>query len=187
MKTIDDIKLIDIMPSSISRDKNITAIAAAIDTQLHALAGYVDMGAIVSNIDTLPSGVLDHVATEYDVSVWRDSWDVATKRSVLKSALSEKRTRGTRSAVVAALASLGSSASIVEWWETTPQGNPHTFKIYATLPKTGSLAAETQEDLIKLIDDAKPLRSQYDLILCQTIDGGVGVSAYLRPLTVARI
>ena len=187
MKTIDDVSLIDIMPDSISRDKNVAAVAAAIDIQLRALAGYVDVATLVANIDTLPSGVLDHLAAEYDVSVWRDSWPVATKRSVLKNSLSDKRKRGTRAAVVAALASLGSAASIVEWWEQSPKGDPHTFKIYATLPKTGAIDAEVQEDLIKMIDDAKPLRSHYDFILQQSVDGGVGVCAYIRPLTVARI
>lgn len=187
MKTIDDIKLIDIMPESLRRDKNVAACAASIDNQLHALAGYVDIATLTANIDKLPSGVLDHMAAEYDVTVWRDSWDVATKRSVLKTALSDKRKRGTRGAIVAALASLGSSASIVEWWQQSPKGDPHTFKIYATLPKTGAIDAEVQEDLIKLIDDAKPLRSHYDFILQQSVDGGVGVCAYLRPLTVARI
>ena len=187
MKTIDDVSLIDIMPGSISRDKNVASAATAIDNQLRALAGYVDIGTLIANIDRLPGGVLDHMAMQYDVSVWRDSWSVETKRSVLKNSLSDKRKRGTRGAVVAALASLGSSASIVEWWQESPRGTPHTFKIYATLPKTGGIDAEVQEDLIKMIDDAKPLRSHYDFILQQSVDGGVGVCAYIRPLTVARI
>lgn len=188
MKTINDVSLIDIMPDSISRDKNVAACATSIDKQLRELAGYVDMGALIANIDTLPGGVLDHMATQYDVTVWRDSWPVETKRSILKTAISDKRKKGTRGAVVAALASLGSSASIVEWWQETPKGDPHTFKIYATMPKTaGALDTETQEDLIKLIDDAKPLRSHYDFVLCQTVDGGIGAYGCVRALTVARI
>lgn len=187
MKTIDDVSLIDIMPDSISRDTNVASAAVSIDKQLHVLAGYVDIGSLIANINKLPSAVLDHMAAEYDVTVWRDSWSVEMKRSVLKNAIADKRTKGTRAAVVGALASLGSSASIVEWWQETPKGKPHTFKVYATLPKTGALDAEVQEDLIKLIDDAKPLRSHYDFILQQSVDGGVGVCAYIRPLTVARI
>lgn len=188
MKTIDDVKLADIMPDSISHDKNVSAAATSIDKQLRALAGYVDIGTLIVNIDKLPSGVLDHLAMQYDVSVWRDSWDTATKRSVLKNALAEKRGKGTRGAVLKAVESLGSSASIVEWWQKTPKGDPHTFTIYATLPKTGGgVDAEAQEDLIKQIDDAKPARSHYDFVLCQSVDGGIGVYGGIRALTVTRI
>lgn len=188
MKTIDDIKLADIMPDSISHDKNVAAAATSIDKHLCALAAHVDIGTLVASIDSLPDGVLDHLAMQYDASVWRDSWDTATKRSVLKIALLDKRKKGTRGAVLKAVQSLGSSASIVEWWEKTPKGDPYTFTIYATLPKTGGgIDADAQEDLIKQIDDAKPARSHYDFVLCQSVDGGVGVYGCVRTLTVATI
>lgn len=188
MKTIDDIKLIDIMPDSIAHDKNVSASATAIDEQLRAVAKNVDIGALIVNIDKLPSAALDHLAAQYDVSVWRDSWAVQLKRSVLKSALATKRKRGTRGAVLKAVESLGSSASIVEWWEKTPKGDPHTFTIFATLSKaSGGIDAEKQEDLIRQIDDAKPFRSHYELVLCQSVDGGIGVYGCVRTMTVVRV
>lgn len=188
MKTLDDVKLVDIMPDSISKDKNMSAAAEAIDKQLRKVAEKVDIGSLLANIDILPSLVLDHMAAQYDVSVWRDSWPINLKRSVLKAALVDKRKKGTRGAVLKALESIGSAATIVEWWQTTPKGTPHTFKIYATLSKMdGVISDELQEDLIKQIDDAKPLRSHYDLILSTTLDGGVGVYGCMRAMTIARL
>lgn len=188
MKTIDDIKLIDIMPDSIAKDENVCAAATAIDKQLCDMAANVDIGAVIANIDNLPSGVLDHIAAQYDVSPWRDKWTIELKRSSLKFALLLKRKRGTRGALLRAVGSLGAAASIVEWWETNPKGTPHTFKIYATLPQiTGSLPAEAQEDLIRQIDDVKPFRSHYDFVLSQSVAGGIGGYGCVRTLTVARV
>lgn len=188
MKTIDDVKLVDIMPDSLTCDENVNACAEAIDPQLREIAANVDVALLIPRIDVLPSLVLDHIATQYDISVWRDSWPVSLKRSVLKSALAEKRKRGTRGAVLKAIKSLGGAGSIVEWWEETPKGIPYTFKIYVALSKIeGVVDTEMQEDLIRQIDDAKSFRSHYDLILTTVLNGGIGAYGCMRTLTYAAI
>lgn len=188
MKTVNDIKLKDILPDSISSDKNVSAAAEALDPQFKLIADNVEIPALWTSIDKLPSLALDHLAIQYDVSVWRDSWPINLKRSVLKTAISDKRKKGTRAAVLQAIESIGSAGSIVEWWEQTPKGTPGTFKVYATLGKMeGVLDAEMQEDLFALIDDAKPLSAHYDFILQETLKGGVGVYGCMRALTYAKI
>lgn len=184
MKTIYDAKLIDIMPDSISHDKNVRPASDAIDTQLHALASNIDIASIYMNIDRLPSVAMDHLAKQYDISVWRDSWPDNLKRSVLKSAISEKRKKGTVGAVKKALESLGSAASIVEWWQQTPKGAPHTFTIYATQSKIdGVIDSEMQQDIIAMIDDAKPLRSHYNFVVQEHTTGTIGIYGCMRVLT----
>nr|DAH50782.1 MAG TPA: tail protein [Caudoviricetes sp.] len=188
MKTLDDVVLSDLLPDSISKDENVKAAAEAIDPQLRAVSENVDIPSIYVNIDKLSSGVLDHLAKQYDVTVWRDSWTVSLKRSVLKTAISEKRTKGTKAAIIDALASISSAATIVEWWETNPKGTPHTFTINATQSKIeGVIDEEMQEDLFALIDDAKPLRSHYKFVLQQNASGGINVYGCMRAISYASI
>lgn len=188
MKNLDDVKLKDLLPDSIAKDGNVEASAEAIDPQLKAIAGKTDIPSIYVAIDSLVSVALNHLAMQYDVEPWRDSWNVTLKRSVLKNAIANKRKKGTRSAVVAALESLGSAAQIVEWFEENPKGEPHTFTVYATQPDfDGVITAEMQEDLLIMLDDAKPLRSHYNFVLQDNFRADIGVFGFARTTTYARI
>lgn len=187
-KELKDVRLSDLLPDSIAHDPDVKHSAASIDAQLLDMSAAVDLPSIYVSIDKLTSRQLDHVAYGWDASVWRDSWPISLKRSVLKNVICEKRKRGTLSAVKDAVSSIGSAATIEEWWQQEPKGTPHTFTIYATLAKIdGTLDTEMQEDLFGLIDDAKPVRSHYDFVLIRRLDGQIGMAGALRPVTYARI
>lgn len=188
MKTLDGVKLKDLLPDSIAKDGNVEASSEAIDPHLKFIAEHSGIPSIYIDIDNLSSVALDHLAKQYDISVWRDGWNVSLKRSVLKTAIADKRKKGTIGAVKKALQSLGSAASIVEWWQTTPKGEPHTFTIYATQPEfDGVIPAEMQEDIIGMIDDAKPLRSHYNFVVSQDYRGGIGVYGCVRVLAFSSV
>lgn len=186
MKDLDNISLLDIMPDSIAGDGDVKAAAAAIDKQLRAVSGATDAPAIYANLDNLTGAILDSLAVQYDVTVWRDTWADSIKRNVLKTAISDKRKKGSVYAVKNALASLGAAASISEWFEYN--GEPHTFKIYVAQSEIpGHVASEVQEDVISLVDDAKPVRSHYDLIVQQPITGGLNFCGYIRAASYSRV
>lgn len=188
MKTLEEIRLSDIMPDSINKDVTVQAAAEAIDPHLKMISADVDKPGIYSRIDELSSEALDNFAAQYDVATWRDHWDVSLKRSVIKTAIANKRKVGTVSAVKAALESIGSYSKIVEWWQTEPKGTPHTFAIYVTLSEAqGAVTAETQEDIQLLIDAAKPLRSHYEMVLVQSLTSGVGIYAKMRCVVYNRV
>lgn len=185
---LEKVVLDDLLPDSIAKDEGVAAAAKAIDPQLQIASGFVDIPSIYVSIDRQSSTALDHLATQYDVSVWRDTWPLAVKRSVLKTAIADKRRKGTVEAVKQALASVSSAAVIREWWQKTPKGEPHTFEIVATQADVeGTIDVEMQEDIVSLVDDAKPLRSHYTLTIRQNAKGGINAAAYLRPLVLAQI
>lgn len=187
-KGLADVRLSDLLPGSIAQDDNVRHSAEALDKQLLDMTSAVDLPSIYVSIDRLTSTQLDHVAYGWDASVWRDSWPVSMKRSVLKNVVREKRKKGTLRAVKDAVASIGSAATIKEWWQQEPKGTPHTFEIQATLGNIeGTLDSEMQEDLFALIDDAKPVRSHYTFVLVRQLQGGMGVDGYLRPVAYSRI
>lgn len=188
MTEIKDAKLLQILPGSISNDRNIRACAEALDGKLKEVSANVDLPSIYMNLDGLDSGQLDHMAVAWDASVWRQSWTVEMKRIVLRNVILEKRKRGTLGAVKAAIETIGSFSEIKEWWQESPKGAPHTFTVTARLKKfDGVLEKELQEDLFALIDDAKPVRSHYRFILNTEYSGSIGISGIYRRLSYARV
>ncbi len=187
-KTLEDISLLDLIPSSIKKDSDVSAAAKALDPPLLDMTRALDLPSLYVSIDQMTSEQLDAMAYGWDASVWRDSWPLSLKRSVLKNVVTEKRKKGTVRAVLDALESIQSAAEIEEWWQTSPKGTPHTFTIYATLGSIpGVFDAEMQEDIIALVDDAKPVRSHYQFVIVKEETGGIGLEGWIRPVAYARI
>lgn len=188
MTEIKDVKLSQLIPENLVEDSNVKACADALDLPLQDVSNKVDIPSIYLRLDSLTSEQLDHMAAAWDASVWRQSWPIQIKRSVLNNVILEKRKRGTLGAVKKAIETIGSYTNITEWWQETPKGTPHTFKVIASLNNyEGVLESDLQEDLFGLIDDAKPVRSHYDFILQKRYSGEIGVIGLYRDLAYARV
>ena len=182
--------LADIVPESIGRDADVKACIKGIDPYLRAVASARDVPALYLRLAELTSGQLDHMARQMDVDVWRDSWPADKKRSVLLASYDVKRHAGTVGAVRTVLRSLGATVLLKEWWELDPQGTPHTFTLTAIAsPSSGNstLTDEEQEDLVRAINGAKPVRSHYELVIATAHTGGIAVSGNLRHVIMARV
>lgn len=188
MKSLSDTKLSDILPPNLAADENIRAMAEAFDVQFSQLAEAIEQPAIYARIDLLTSVQLDHLAVQYDVTPWRESWPVTMKRNVIRATYMSLCKRGTVEAVKTAVSALGSAVHIVEWWQMEPKGRPHTFTVVANLGSyDGVLSSDLQNDVMALIDNAKPVRSHYTLELRESLDGGVGTVGLMENSVVARV
>lgn len=188
MTEINDVKLSQLIPENLNRDVNVKACADALDSQLQEIALNVDAPSIYLHLDSLTSEQLDHMATQWDASVWRQSWPIEIKRNVINNVIRDKRKKGTLLAVKNAIESIGIIISITEWWQETPKATPHTFKVVASLSDfDGLLEAELQEDAIQLINDAKPVRSHYDFIIETRHFGKIGIIGHCRKLSYSRV
>lgn len=186
MKTLDDISLSDILPDSISGDETVKAAAGAIDPQLLAVSAALDLPLIYFRIDELTADQLEHLAVQYDVNAWRGNWPIETKRAVLKTAIQDKRRRGTRGAVQRAIETIAPIASIVEWWQLNPQGTPHTFSIQVT-QDGGAVDPQTMADVYSQVNSAKPIRSHFDFTVVQLAGAEMYFSGFARGLAYARV
>lgn len=188
MTEIKDVKLSEIIPENLVKDSNVKASAEALDPSLQEVSRNVDIPSIYVRINSLTSEQLDHIAAAWDASVWRQSWPIQIKRRILNNVILEKRKRGTLGAVKKAIETIASFTSLTEWWQETPKGTPHTFKVIASLNNyEGVLESDLQEDLFGLIDDAKPVRSHYDFILQKRYSGEIGAIGLYRKLAYARV
>lgn len=140
--------------------------------------------AVWTQLDSLPSEILDHIAWGFKVDSWSDVYPIETKRNLLRTALSDKRIKGTRFAVEKAITALGSSAVLTEWWEMTPAGPPHTFTVQIALRDIpGFSPIETQNAVIAAIEAAKPARSHFTFELVLTVEASVYFGAWYRPVS----
>ncbi len=185
---ITSVQLYDIEPDSIRNDENVSAASSSIDTQLHAVASKLDFPLIYTRIDSLTSLQLDHLARQWD-AVWRDYWDIAKKRLVLKTTINLKRKVGTLSAVKDAVASLSFVASVVEWWQPEATSKTaHTFEIVVSQNETsGAVAADVQADMKAMVDSAKPVRSWYTISIQDGCSGTLNMCGVMRTGIYARI
>ena len=143
---------------------------------------------IYKYLDHLTGEHLDHLATIWDASVWRQNWPLEIKRNVIKTIISDKRIKGTLAAVKSAIQTIGNVSEIKEWFEMEPPGEPHTFRVTANISKfAGVLDSDLQKDLRALIDDAKPARSHYDFILSTYLQTQIKFIPFSRRLTYARV
>ena len=188
MKKICDDPLYDLLPQSIKKDTTIRTASETIKSPYQTICNHRLDALIMARIDELPSAVLDHLATQWRAAVWRDTWDIEVKRSALKTLIIEKRFLGTRRAIENALSSVGTGAYITEWWEKSPQGIPHTFEIVINQNDLGgAISADQTNDIKRMIDYAKPERSQYTFTVMQQTKGGITVCGGATALTFARI
>lgn len=108
--------------------------------------------------DDCPLSLLPWLAWSYGVTQWDSRWTEEQKRNVVRNALFIKRYKGTYAAVERALAALGHSIRIIEWWQETPKADPYTFRIDVQIVDIG-IDEPMYDKIERVIADAKNLRS----------------------------
>ena len=161
-KDIELISLNDLIPPSISRDKNIQAIIGATDPQLQEVSQSIREAFIISRINELPENVIDLLAWQWHVDFYEPDLDIATKRGLVLDSIRWHRKKGTKSAVTGALERLGFVPTIKEWYEIGTV--PHTFVVTGHYRDDDMnlefLGENTEEILTRIVEGTKPARSK---------------------------
>lgn len=157
-----------------------------------ATARIGDIGAplrALKNPAACPVELLPWLAWELSVDTWRPEWPEHIKRSRLASAIAIQRYKGTVQSVRDVVESFGGAVEMVEWWQKTPKGIPHTFDLTLTLSgNDGSQAtAQFTDDVIGEVNKTKPVRSHFTFTQGVALYGAVGVAPYVRPVVMARL
>ncbi len=112
----------------------------------------------LTNIDTVPSDVLPHLAEQYHITGdegWIYCKTEAEKRSLLKNAIKLHKYRGTKYAIINALEVLDLKSDIAEWFEYN--GEPFFFKVFIDLEVSYDSELETR--IVNIINAHKNVRS----------------------------
>lgn len=105
---------------------------------------------------TCPVPLLPFLAWECSVDRWVDTWPVAVKRAAISASYYIHKHKGTIGAIRRVVEPLGYLVNVVEWWQKVPEGEPATFELEVGVLETG-ISEETYQELVLLIDDAKPV------------------------------
>jgi phage tail P2-like protein len=164
-------------PNATSEERDIslsTARVGEVPTELRKLW----------NPETCPANILPWLAWAFSVDTWDSNWPEFRKRAVVAQSLTTHRRKGTAGAVKGALSAFGATVNMVEWFEKSPTGTPHTFDIYIVSNET---SFEAQALMAQEIDRTKPLRSHYDIIYGIASEGSINVVGVLRPAVFVRL
>ena len=131
MKTLQDISLHDIAPSSIKHDININAIIEALDPELKLVTSDIQQEFILSQIDNLPEEIINALAWQFHVDFYDLAKDLDSKRTQVKDSIQWHMKKGTAWAIIKALDMIGVDAEFINWYEDN--STPYTFKIKANI------------------------------------------------------
>ena len=161
-RVLEDLSLRDIIPPSISGDRNIQAVIGATDPHIQEVSQSIREAFIVSRINELPENVVDLLAWQWHVDSYEPDLPIETKRKLVLDAIMYHRRKGTKSAVKSALEKLGFVPTIKEWFEIGTK--PHTFEVYGHYRdndlKVDFLGPDTDEILTRVVEITKPARSK---------------------------
>ncbi|EZQ18958.1 phage tail protein [Halopseudomonas bauzanensis] len=112
----------------------------------------------VWNADTSPADLLPWLARAVSIDVWDPEWTTEQKRAAIKASLGVHRKKGTIGAVLDALAALGFTAKVQEWFNQIPQADPYTYRLIIEVDQVG-YDLEDVALLLEVVGSAKNLRS----------------------------
>ncbi|MEN5089278.1 phage tail protein I [Pseudomonas protegens] len=108
------------------------------------------------NPDLCPAHLLPYLAWAFSVDRWSSQWTEAAKRAAIRAAYYIHSRKGTIGALRRVVEPLGYLIEVVEWWQKVPNGPRATFALKVGVLDTG-ITEEMYQELVWLIDDAKPL------------------------------
>lgn len=144
---------------------NATPAMRAIETAMRADIDYSTLETMLDPA-ACPAEVLPFLGWGWAISHWDTNWSEAEKRAAVAGAVAFHKIKGSRAAVEQVLARFHPLLRILEWWETTPRGRPHSFQIRADIAEvpTSFLTADVAEAIIRDVAAAKPLRAHFDFV-----------------------
>ncbi len=161
MIRLEDLKLLDLLPSSITGDGTVRAMAAALDNELQSITRCVNEIVMLPRIDELPSDIVDSLAWQFHVDFYEPlglSLDI--RRALVKNALIWHRRYGTKSVLVEIIKLMFfDNFTIEEWFEYG--GRPYCFRINVNATNL-FISIATQKDAVEKIFFFKNLRSHLD-------------------------
>lgn len=136
----------------------------------------------VWNAWSCPAPMLPFLAYALSVDFWDDGWDEIRQRRAISESPAYHRRKGTRAAIEDAAAFTQREATIIEWWQYSPQGRRGTFSVTLHLLESETVSPAAEIALLKrLVGLAKPKSRAFTLHAGHlegiTVPVGVGLLA----------
>lgn len=156
MKKIDDLKIKDILPSSLE-DEKILAISDGVDRVLNRINKKIDKCYIYKNLENTYSEVVDEMFWEWHVDYYSEDLTLDKKIKLIRNSYVNHLRKGTPWAVENMLNDILDGYQLLEWFEY--DGEPYHFKVVTDKEFE---SVETIKKVNKIIDITKNIRSHFD-------------------------
>lgn len=159
MRNLDDVTLLDLLPSTMRNDPDAIAAAQAISPEYWRLRKLAPKVVVTANIDGLAEKWLDLLANDMHVDFYDHLLPIEKKRELVSQSIQMHRRKGTPWAVDELIRIVFGGGNVEEWFEYG--GQPYHFKIYVPNPLT---TADDAKRFLAALDSVKNLRSALDEI-----------------------
>ncbi len=138
-----------------------------------------------------PLALLPWLAWALSVDEWGDAWPESAKRQVVAESIQVHLHKGTRGSVQDALAALGVTVDLTEWFEQSPPGERGTMRLTAWVKQIltsedAVLTARLYAQLKRAVDALKRGSIHYDLRVGAAFENGLGIASVMAGSQVAQ-
>ena len=161
IKGLKSVSLLDILPSNLLEDPQVSAAAKALDAELQAVTKATAETLHLPRLDELPETVVDLLAWQWHVDFYEPlDMSIETKRRLIRESIAWHKIKGTPAAVEKVLSAAFANAHVEEWYEYG--GEPGYFRVTIEDVTTDP---EKQANIRAAIYSAKNERSWLDALL----------------------
>ena len=147
MIKLQDALITDSLPLFMSDDVRIQALAYAINRQVRKIIALADAAKVYDDLQAGREEALDMIGYELRIPIYKDSYDIETKRKMVSNALKYWTQMGTVSAIEQLCSDVFKSDTVIEWFDYG--GEPGHFMI-----DLGGYRS-TQADVDKFVKELK--------------------------------
>ena len=151
-------------PDALKRNRRSRAVITIISDMLRRAAREIKKINIFGRIDELSEDLLDILAYDLHVDWYSFEYPLTVKLAIIKDSILVHKFLGTRFAVETALGNVIPGAKVFEWFKY--DGRPYTFRLVVDVESSG-LSQQLQEEVFRLVDFYKNLRSHFEGIVYQ--------------------
>ena len=156
---LSEIDLMRLIPVFMQDDETTKAFIAALNAKLRKAASSIEIIRIYENLDMQSEDILDELAWQFNVTEYRHTYDIATKRKLLKKCLAIHHKRGTVASVKEVVTNIFGSAIVEEWFEYG--GEPYHFRVRTS---NASSSDEMIEELTAVVKATQNVRSHLESV-----------------------
>lgn len=157
--------LLDILPSNLKSDPDLSAAALAIDAELQSLAADISNLDLFSRYNVWTDTEVDELAWQYRPPYYDPDLPLEQKRLLVKNAIPFHRRKGTPAAVEDLITLLFGEGRVEEWFEYS--GEPYHFQV---ITNNADVTTTRAEEFIRAVESVKRLSAVLDRVTISQVE-----------------
>ncbi len=159
MHKINEVKLMDLIPVNLKKDKDLIAATESVDKVFFDMINKINSILILPNISNLSEELLDSLAFELHVDFYDTNLERNKKISLIRNSIKWHRQKGTAGAVQELIETVFGDGEVVEWFEY--DGKPFFFKVVSS---NAQITSTKVNEFTRALESVKNVRSHLEKV-----------------------